>query len=190
MVDYRINLAKTITSTPEQRRKFYNGMIIYLAFCAAGLVYTAYLASDNVMSAYSAEKQRRTMVKAVSSASGFGERFYRNPQKAYSELELYAKDLTLLKTAFAQRTHFLPVLNQIFTDFPKEITVENLEASAKQKTITFGLAGPGKLIRNRQEAWKKNAKLNTLVRIKQVKSEQQMVDGQPVYSVIFEGELK
>ena len=43
MVDYRINLAKTLTSTPEQRRKFYNGMIIYLSVCAAGLVYVAYL---------------------------------------------------------------------------------------------------------------------------------------------------
>lgn len=190
MVDYRINLAKTITSTPEQRRKFYNGMIIYLALCAAGLVYTAYRASDNVMSAYSAEKQRRSMVKAVSSASGFGRAFYRNPQKAYSELELYAEDLTLLKAAFAQRTHFLPVLNQIFTDFPKEIVVENLEASAARKTITFGLVGPGKSIRARQEAWKKNKKLNELVRIKQVKSEQEMVDNQLVFSVSFEGELK
>lgn len=190
MVDYRINLAKTITSTPEQRRKLYNGMIIYLSLCAAGLVYTAYLASANVMEAYSAGRQRRTMIKAVSSASGFGDTFYKNPQKALSELELYADDLTMLKTAFAQRTHFLPVLNQLFADFPENVAVENLEASAKRKTIAFGLVGSGKSIRTRQEAWKKNEKLNKLVRIKQIKSEQRMVGGQSVYSVKFEGELK
>ena len=191
MVDYRINLAKTITSTAEQRRKLYHGMIIYLSICAAGLVYTAYLASFNVMEAYSASRQRRAMVKSVSSASDFSKTFYKNPGKAYKELEINARSLESLKTAFAQRTHFLPVLNQLFTDFPMDVAVESLEASAAQHTITFGLVGPGKSVKAQQLAWKQNAKLNGLVRnIKQVKGEQRVVGGQPVYFVKFECMLK
>ena len=191
MVDYRINLAKTITSTPEQRRKLYNGMIIYLSLCAAGLVYTAYLASANVMEAYSAGRQRRSMIKSVSATSGFNKTFYKNPSKAYEELVVNARSLESLKTAFAQRTHFLPVLNQLFTDFPMDVAVESLEASAAQNTIAFGLVGPGKSVKAQQLAWKKNAKLNGLVRsIKQVKGEQRIVGGQPVYFVKFECVLK
>jgi recombinational DNA repair ATPase RecF len=191
MVDYRINLAKTVTSTPEQRRKFYNGMILYLSLCAAGLVYVAYLASSNVMEAYNASRQRRSMVKAVSSVSGFSKTFYRNPDKAYDELQLYAADLALLKTAFAQRTHFLPVLNQLFANFPEEVAVENLEASAANNSIAFGLVGSGKSVKAQQLAWKQNAELNGLVRsIKQIKGEQRMVGGQPVYFVKFKCMLK
>lgn len=191
MVDYHINLAKSVTSTPEQRRKFYNGMILYLSLCAAGLVYVAYLASANVMEAYGANRQRRNMVKAVSSVSGFSKSFYKNPDKAYSELQLYAADLVLLKTAFAQRTHFLPVLTQLFSDFPEDVAVESLEASADRKHIVFGLVGPGKSVKAQQLAWRQNAELNGLVRsIKQVKGEQRMVGGQPVYFVKFECVLR
>lgn len=191
MVDYRINLAKAVTSTPEQRRTFYNGMIIYLSVCAAGLVYVAYLASANVMEAYSASRQRRQMVKTASSVSGFSKTFYKNPDKAYEELQLYAADLALLKTAFAQRTHFLPVLNQLFADFPEDVAVESLEASAAKNSVTFGLVGPGKSVKAQQVAWKQNSGLNGLVRsIKQVKGEQRMVGGQPVYFVKFECVLK
>ena len=191
MVDFRINLAKTMTSTPEQRRKFYNGMILYLSICAAGMVYTGYLASANVMDAYSANRQRNNMIPAISSASTFSKTFYKNPGQAYDDLQLYAADLALLKTAFAQRTHFLPVLHQLFSDFPEEVAVESLEASSKNNRITFGLVGPGKLVKAQQAAWKQNEALGSLVgSIKQVKGEQRMVEGQPVYFVKFECILK
>ncbi len=190
MVDYRINLAKAVVSTPKQRRKFYNGMMIYLSLCAVGLVYVAYLASSNVMEAYSASRQR-SRVKAFSSASDISKTFYKNPEKAYEELQLYAEDLALLKTAFAQRTHFLPVLNQLFADFPEDVAVENLEASAAGNRIAFGLVGPGRSVKAQQMAWKQNSELNGLVRsIKQVKGEQRMVGGLPVYFVKFECVLK
>jgi len=191
MVDFQINLAKSVTSTPEQRRKFYNGMILYLALCAAGMVYVGYLASANMMEAYSANRQRRSMVKAVSSVSAFSKEFYKNPDKAYSELEAYTAELTLLKSAFAERTHFLPVLNQLFADFPEDVAVENLDASAAKNSITFGLVGPGKSVKAQQAAWRKNTTLSGLVRsIKQVKGEQRMVGGKPVYFVKFECILK
>ena len=191
MVDYRINLAKTLTSTPQQRRKFYNGMILYLSVCSAGLVYTAYLASSNILEAYNAERQRRTIIKSVSAASGFGKDFYKNPKKTYNELNLYAEDLSLLKTALSRRTHFLPVLNQLFANFPDDLAVEDLTASASDKTISFGLVGPGKSVRAQQLVWKSNKKLDQAVQsIKQVQGQQRMVGGTPVYFVKFECALK
>ena len=191
MVDYRINLAKSITSTPEQRRKLYNGMIIYLSLCAAGLVYTAYLASANVMDAYSAGRQRRAMVKSVSSASDFSKTFYKNPGKAYQELELYAADLAVLKNTFAARTHFLPVVHLLFADFPEDLVLDNLEASATKKSITFGLVGSSKSINTHQAAWRQNPELSRLVQsIKQVTGEQRIVNGQAVRYVKFECVLK
>jgi hypothetical protein len=184
-------LAKSITSTPEQRRKFYHGMILYLSLCAAGLVYTAYLASANVMEAYKADHQRRNLVRTVTASSDFSKTFYKSPGRAYDELQLYAKDLSLIRQAFAQRTHFLPVLNQLFIDFPEDITVEDLDASAARSTISFGLVGPGKSVKAQQLAWRQNEKLMQTVRsIKQMQGEQRMVDGQPVYFVKFECILK
>ena len=191
MIDFHINLAKTITSTPEQRRKFYNGMILYLSLCAAGMVYVGYLASANIMEAYSANRQRRSRVKTVSSVSDFSKAFYKNPDKAYTELQAYTTDLAQLKSAFSERTHFLPVLNQLFNDFPEDVAVESLEASAAKNSITFGLVGSGKSVKAQQVAWRKNAKLNGLTRsIKQVKGEQRTVGGQAVYFVKFECILK
>jgi hypothetical protein len=187
MVDYRINLAKTLTSTPEQRRKFYHGMIVYLALCAAALVYTAYLASANVVEAYNAGRERRTMVKAVTASSDFSRNFYRNPDEAFQELQVYAEELSALKTALGQRTHFLPVLSQLFANFPEDVAVEELEASAARNAISFGLVGSGKSVREQQLKWKQNDKLNRLLRsIKQIKGEQRMVGEQAIYFVQFE----
>lgn len=191
MVDYRINLAKTVTSTLEQRTRFYNSMIIYLTVCAAGLVYVAYLASYNVMDAYKSGRERKAMVESYSAASEFSKTFYRNPSKAYDDLQLYAADLELLKTAFSQRTHFLPVLNHLFSKFPKDIAVENLEASAAENNIIFELVGPVRSVKAQQAAWNQNKELAGLVRnIKQVKSGQREVNGQPVPFVRFECILK
>ena len=191
MVDFHINLAKTVTSTPEQRRKVYNGMILYLSLCAAGLVYVSYLASSNVMEAYNAGRQRRNMVKAVSSVSGFSKTFYRNPDKAYEELKLYAADLSLLSTAFSERIHFLPVLNELFSDFPEDVAVESLLASSSKSSITFGLVGPGKSVNAQVQAWKKSQELTRLaLPITQVKSESKIVGGQSVYFMKFECVLK
>ncbi len=191
MVDYHINLAKTLTSTPEQRRRLYNGMILYLFLCAIGMIYTAYTASSSVMDAYRSDRQRRSRIKAVSSVSDFGKAFYKNPDKAYIELQLYAGDLDLLKTALGQRTHFLPVLNQLFSDFPDDVAVESLTASVSKNSVVFGLVGSGKSVKAQQLAWKKNTNLNKLVSsIKQVTGEQRMVAGKPVYFVRFECILK
>ena len=191
MVDFRINLAKTVTSTPEHRRKLYNGMIIYLAICAAGLVYVAYLASFNVVDASRANHQRRLLVSTDRTVSDFGKTFYRNPDKALGELKLYASDLALLKEVFSQRTHFVPVLNELFANFPKDVAVESLDASAEKKSITFGLVGSSKSVKELQAAWKQSAELGEFVHsIKQVKGELRMLGGQPVYFVKFECILK
>jgi len=191
MVDYRINLAKTVTSTPAQRRRFYNGMLLYLVICAAGMVYVAYATTLNITEAYRNARIRSKMINTVSISSDFGKAFYKNPDKAYEELELYAADLELLKEAFSQQTHFLPVVNQLFAGLPDDVAVESLEVSAQRKTISFGLVGSSKSVKAQQMAWKQNEALGTRVRgTKQVKGELRMIDGIPVYFVKFECSLK
>ena len=191
MVDYHINLSKSVTSTPEQRRKFYNGMMLYLAICSAGMVYVAYLASFNVKEAYNSSRQRKQMIQSISSVSGFGKRFYKDPSVAYGELQLYASDLTLLKTAFLERSCFLPVFNQLFPHFTADVVVESLEVYPENKSFVFELAGAGQSVKTQQAAWKKNVELNNLVRsIKQIKGEQRMIGGQSVNLVKFECILK
>ena len=191
MVDYRINLARTVTSTPEQRRKFYNGMIIYLAVCAAGLVYVAYSASLNVMEAYRENRDRRFLVKTIADVSEFSQGFFRNPQAAYNELQQYSADMALLKASLAERAHFLPVMTQLFSTFPKDVAIESLEASSVQHSIVFGLVGSSKSVKDLQAVWKQNAELNELVdSIKQVTGEVRVVAGEPVYFVKFECILK
>lgn len=192
MVDYRINLAKTVVSTPEQRRKFYNGMILYLALCAAGLVYVAYLASANMLDARRANKERQSTIEAVSAATYVGKSFFKNPDQAYEELLLYAADLELLTSAFSQRTHFLPVLSQLFTDFPEDVRVEALEASAENNSINYALVGPLESVKKQQSSWKQNDELKGLVSsIKQVKSKQyDEVGDQALYLFQFECILK
>lgn len=191
MVDYRINLAKTLTKTPEYRRGLYNGIIFYQALCTAGMVYVAYLAAFNIRAAYDANHQRRQITQTVSSVSKFGKAFLENPDQAKKELELYAENVALLKMAFSQRTHFLPVLGVLFVNFPADVAVESLEVSADKKSMVFGLVGPGQSIKEQQAEWRRNAELNRLVdSIKQVKGEQRVENGQTVNFVKFECVLK
>jgi len=191
MVNYQINLAKSVTSTLEERTKVYHGMITYLFACAVGLVYVTFLAASNMMDAYNSGRTRKEMIESYSAASSFSETFCKNPEKAYNDLKLYAADLALLQTAFSQRTHFLPVLTQLFFQFPNDVAVRNLEAYADQKNITFELIGPVESVKEQQARWSQNKKLNQLVlNIKQVKSGQYEVNGLSVPFVKFECILK
>ena len=71
--DYKINLAKDLTSSIEGRVKFYNGMLIYLAICAALLVCVAYLASVNVKTFLENHREQRQLL-ATSMGRGVGGR--------------------------------------------------------------------------------------------------------------------
>jgi hypothetical protein len=99
--------------------------------------------------------------------------------------------MVLLKAALAERTHFLPVMMQLFSKFPKDVVIEGLDASSAQHSIVFGLVGPSESVKELQTVWKQNTELNQLVEsIKQVAGEMRVVAGEPVYFVKFECVIK
>ncbi len=195
--DYKINLAKTLTSTPEERRKFYHGMLVYFVVCAAAMVYTAYFASVNLLEAHQANMQRSSSIKSVTSASGQGRAFYRDPDQAYVDLQRYAADVALLKKGFAQRSHFVPVIGHLFSKFPEEVALQELAASHGNKKISFVVVSSptdqdrGDPVRRLQAAWAENTELGRLVlAVRPVTSERRMVGGEPKISTQFECILK
>ncbi|MEA2068886.1 MAG: hypothetical protein U9P12_06785 [Verrucomicrobiota bacterium] len=197
MADFRINLAKTVVNSPEERQKFYNGMLIYLVLCAAAMVYVAYLSSINLTKAYRANKQSRLLAKTVSASSGYGKAFYKNPDKVYGELDIYASDLEVLRSALSRRSHFLPVMSQLFSDFPEDVALQGLTASASSKKISFGLVVPlsdqekGDPVRQLQTLWSGNDELmQRVLSIRPITGERRMMGGQPAFFVQFECVLK
>lgn len=193
MADFNINLARSMVSTPEERQRFYNRMLIYLVICAAAMVYVAYLGSVNLVSVVRDHRHRRALVQAVTSASDYGKIFYKDPAKAYEELGDYANDLEILRVSVSKRAQFLPVLNQLFMDFPKKVVLQNLTARGSDKTISFGLVIPYSgqddvdPVRALQSQWNNNAELQKLVAsIRPITSEQHMVGNSAAAFVKFE----
>ena len=197
MTDFRINLAKTMVSSSEERQKFYNGMLIYLVVCAAAMVYVAYLTSVNISEAYRANKENRMLVKTVSASSAFSKEFYKNPKKAYQNLDVYAADLEILRAALSQRSHFLPVMSQLFSDFPADVALQGLLASASSKKLSFGLVLPlsdrekGDPVRKLQASWNGNeALMQKVYSIRAITGERRMFGDTPAFFVQFECILK
>jgi len=197
MADFNINLAKSMVSTPEQRQQFYNRMLIYLVICAAAMVYVAYLASLNLVDVARANRDRQMLVSVDAAVSEYGKEFYINPETTYQELDAYAKDLETLRDLLLQRAHFLPVLNQLFLDFPDDVALQNLTATASTKTIQFGLVAPYRdrmgesPVAKLQAQWKANNELlNRTTGVRQVTSERRLVGDMAAVFVKFECVLK
>lgn len=181
MVDFNVNLVKSMTSTQEERRRFYNRMLIYLVTCAALMVGVAYLGSKNIVTAVKAGNERAALIGAVTSVSDYGKEFYANPEKALEEFGNYASDLEVLRSVLEQRSQFLPVLSQLFSDFPENVALQSLNAKAADNSIEFVLVAPvidedGKdVLRALQAKWRDDDDLNSLAHaVTQMTSEREM----------------
>jgi hypothetical protein len=197
MADFNINLAKTMVSSPEQRQKFYNRMMVYLVICAAAMVYVAYLASLNLVNVVTVNRERQSLIMTTSSVTEYGQTFYRNPDKTYQELDIYAKDLETLRDLLLQRAHFLPVLNQLFMDFPDNIALQKLTATASGRSIQFELVAPYRdqqgesPVSKLQARWKSNKELlNRTTGVRLVTSERRLMGEMAAVIVKFECKLK
>ena len=197
MADFNINLAKTMVSSPEERQRFYNRMLIYLVICAAALVYVAYLASLNLVKVVQSNRERQARIMTTSSVTGYGKAFYKNPDQTYQELDDYAKDLETLRELLSLRVHFLPVLNQLFVDFPDDIALQSLTANSTTKTIGFALVAPYRDQRDENPVstlktqWKSSDEiLNRTTGVRQVTSERRVVGDMAAVFVKFECVLR
>ncbi len=192
MVDFNINLVKSMTSTPEQRAKFYNRMLIYLVTCAALLVGASYVASRNVVDAVYANRERNALMDTMTAVYEYGVTLSHNPEQAYQEISDYADDLKMLRKALLERSKFLPVMSLLFSDFPANVGLQSLVASSENKTIEFELVAPvidengEDVLRKLQDNWRNNDELHMLAHpVTQQTSERQMVGDSMMVSVKY-----
>ncbi|MDF7824476.1 hypothetical protein P4B35_10670 [Pontiellaceae bacterium B12227] len=194
-VDYRINLAKGMTSAPEQRARFYNGMLIYLLICFAGLAAVGFFGSVNIRQTIKNHQQQAMLQQTVCSVSGVTEDAFLNPDETFRQLEDRAYDIAQLKRALGQRVHLLPVIHNLFTDLPSGVSLQSLSANKEQ--LAFGLVMPlssddaGDPVALLSAAWEKNEELmNRVVSIRPLNGERRNTESGPVFFVQFECILK
>lgn len=193
--DYRINLAKSLTSSIEDRTRFYNGMIIYLALCFAVLVYVAYASSANIHSYIENKQEHRRLLASASAVSGFDAEAFKNPDKAYAALQEYSNQIDMLKRVIAQRVQLLPVIHNLFAELPKGASLQSF--SANKDKIMFGVVVPpssgaaGDPVRQLTAAWEGNEELmRRVASIRPINGERRTMGAETVFYVQFECILK
>ncbi len=195
MVDYRINLAKSLTSTVEERDRFYNRMLIYLVLGAAALIFVAYVSTINLLD-YIENKQAHSQLLASASAEkGVDKAAFKNTDRAYARLQTYSSQISTLRVLLGQRKNSLPVVSNLFMDLPNEVILQSLIVD-KDK-LMFGLTMPpasiksGDPVRKLKATWERNEELMTRVStIRPLTGERRTVGGKSVFYVKFECILK
>jgi len=190
-VDYHINLAKGMTSSEEDRGRFYNGMLIYLVTCAVLMVGVAYLSSVNLKRYVDNNRHLKQLLSSASADSGLNVNAFKNPERIYSELDLYSGKITGLKKVLSHRVQLLPVVHNLFVDLPEGVTLQSL--SANKSNLSFGLIMPpsseqaGDPVRDLRSSWETNKELmRRVATIRPVTGERRMIGSKSVFYVQFE----
>lgn len=192
--DFRINLAKELTSSAEERARFHNGMVIYLLSCAVLLVFVTYTASSNLRSYLKNKAEQHQLRTTAFVVTGLDQDAFRSPVQIYNALDSYSRKIASLKQLLGQRVQLLPVVHNLFQDLPEGVALQSL--SANKSAVSFGLvmpppsedADPG---RNLQEAWEKNEELmKRVASIRPVTGERRTLGETAVFFVQFECVLK
>ena len=193
--DYRINLAKSLTSTIEQRTRFYKGMILYLVLCLVGLGYVAYASADNIQRYIVNKQKEHLLVASASAVSGFGAATFRNPDTVYNELQAYSGQIDVLKQVLSMRVQLLPIIHNLFVELPQGASLQSL--SATKDKMAFGVLVPptsgasGDPVRQLTAAWEKNGELmRRVAAIRPVIGERRMIGAESFFYVQFECILK
>jgi len=194
--DYTINLAKDLTSTQEERTRFYHSMLVYLVGCSAALVFVAYWGSLNVQQFLRNRQERLQLLQTVSATTDIPSTAFRDPKPFYDNLENHAGRISDLRRALEQRVQLLPVIHNLFVDMPKGISLQSL--SANKEMLAFGLVMPpsseqagGDPVKIMRSAWEKNEELmKRVATIRPVTGERRNMGGKSVFYVQFECVLK
>ena len=192
--DFRINLAKDLTSSVEFRTKFYNGMLIYLVCCSSLLVLVSYLASSNLKSYLGNKAEQKQLWLTAEAVSGLDRSAFKNPAGVYEELDTYSRRIASLKKLLGQRVQLLPVVHNLFVDLPEGVALQSL--SANRNKLSFGLVMPppsldADLVRDLRAAWEKNDELmRRVATIRLLTGERRTLGGQSMFFVQFECVLK
>ncbi len=189
MVDYHINLAKELVSTPKERERFYNGMLIYLSVCSVALVFFAYFSSFNIQNYMKNQRMRQHLL--ATSSTEMDAFMFSNPDQVYTELRGYADQVGILKQALEQRVQLLPTISNLFLDLPDQISLQSL--SADKNKMSFGLLMPsssdetGDPVRMLKNSWTGNSALmKSVSNIRPITGERRVVGSNSLFFVQFE----
>jgi hypothetical protein len=192
--DFRINLAKDLTSSEEERQKFYHGMLIYLAACAVALVLVAYLASINVKTYIDNSREHVHLLSTAAVVAGIDVTDFRNPDQIYNELDQYSQQVASLKTILRGRVQLMPIVHNLFLELPEGVELQSL--AANKNKLAFGMtmpppSGTGDPVRDLRESWEKNEELMKRVNtIRPVTGERRTIGTKSVFYVQFECVVK
>jgi len=195
MVDYRINLSKTLTSTVEERTRFYNGMLVYLALCSVALVFVIYISTVNSLNFLENKRDRARLLVEVSAQTGVDKTAFKNTTQAYAELEAYSKQLNELRLVLMHRRAQYPIISNLFLDLPDSVVLQSL--LMKEGKLSFGLTMPsasaeaGDPVRKLKTTWGQNKELmKHVVSIRPITGERRTIGTESVFYLKFECVLK
>lgn len=192
--DFRINLAKDLTSSAEERTRFYKGMLIYLLLCSVLLVSVAYAASSNLRSYMKNKAEQQQLRTTTLAVTGLDPAVFKNPIPIYTALESHYRKIASLKKVLGQQVQLLPVVHNLFLDLPEGVALQSL--SANKNAVSFGLVMPppsqdADPVRDLREAWEKNEELmKRVATIRPVTGERRTIETVSVFYVQFECVLK
>ena len=191
MVDYRINLAKTLTSSPEKRLKFYNGMLIYLVTCAAIMVLVAYFSSINIKRFVDLRVERKQIEEASSALTGLDDTAFRRPELVVNEIKSLSDQIASLRNALGQRVHLLPIIHNLVLDLPKGVIFHGIVATDRKMVFDLAMPPPSEdeadPVRKLTRTWENNEFLkNNVESIRPVKGERRTVGGTSIFHYQFE----
>ncbi|MDZ8119282.1 hypothetical protein [Pontiella agarivorans] len=192
--DFKINLAKDLTSTHEERVRFYNGMLIYQAVCAILLVLVAYLASLNLTTFLANKAEQREILATTEAVHGISKSTFRNPQAAYNELDAYSRRIDSLRHLLGRRIQLLPIVYNLFLELPEGVALQSL--SADTALLSFGLVMPSPTadadaVKELRAAWERNEELmRRVLSIRPLTGERRTVGDQSMVYMQFECVLK
>ncbi|MDF7808431.1 hypothetical protein P4E94_13335 [Pontiellaceae bacterium B12219] len=193
--DYRINLAKDLTSSVEERTRFYNRMLLYQVGCAALLVLVAYFSSVNLNSFLRNRLEAHQLLVTAAVVSDLDLETFKNPDTIYKELDVHSREIASLRQVLESRVQLLPVIHNLFLNLPADVSLQML--SANRYKLSFGLVMPplsehaGDPVRDLREAWEKNEELMMRVSsIRPLTGERRTIGNTSVFYVQFECLLK
>jgi hypothetical protein len=195
MVDFRINLAKTLTSSAEERTRFYNVMLIYLILCSTMLGIMAYVSTANFLDFMGNRHERSRLLASASAKTGVDKSDFKNTDQAYAELKAYSGQLSELRQVLGQQERVLPIVHNLFVDLPEDVILQSLLVSDSK--LAFGLIMPpasaeaGDPVRKLKTAWESNEELmKGVTSIRPLIGERRTMGAESVFYVKFECILK
>ncbi|MBN2161376.1 MAG: hypothetical protein JXR25_00315 [Pontiellaceae bacterium] len=192
MTDYTINLARSLTASPEERRRFYRGMMVYLSVCGLGLTIAAYFLAVNLSVWWNARQDRERMLSTAVAVSGLSRMDFDQPEDQYLMLKKPSSQVESLEQLLKKRVQLVPVVYNLFAEMPEGVVLQSLVAN-KEK-MAFGLVLPqstasesGDPVRSLSTVWEKNDELMRRVKtIRPVTGERRTSGSNSVFFVQFE----